>query len=91
LTAQPGMISYGRFDESGYAVVVVNVSESGQKLYVPVWRVGAPENDPKAICRVMLTGPSGYNVGRVPYETRDGYIVADLPPTSCAVFTGTDR
>lgn len=89
LTAQPGMISYGRFDESGYAVVVVNVSEAHQKLYVPVWRVGAPENDPEAICRVMQTGISGYNVGRVPYETRDGYIVADMAPTSCAVFTDT--
>lgn len=41
LDAGTGYISYGRFDETDCAVVVINCSDDELRLSVPVWEIGA--------------------------------------------------
>lgn len=89
LLGEYGLIAYGRFDTKNGAVVIVNQKEEWRTVYVPVWRLGIPEEGAQLLERVMMTSHNGYSVGRVMYDVHEGYVAVEMGPmTSCVLLAG---
>ena len=83
LTAENGVIAYGRFDERARGVVVVNSESYSQKLRIPVWEV---EVTGDAMERVMETNEERYNAGMLSYPVYDGMLEVEIGPNSSMIF-----
>ncbi len=80
-----GLIVYGRFDENGSVLVVVNHSEQGRKLKVPVHMIEMPRSG--QVCRIMETNDAGYNVGVVKKDIVDGFLEVPIGAWTAAVYS----
>ena len=83
LTAENGVIAYGRFDERARGVVVVNSESYSQKLRIPVWEAEVTGN---AMERVMETNEERYNAGMLSYPVYDGMLEVEIGPNSSMIF-----
>lgn len=83
LTAENGVIAYGRFDEQARGVVVVNSESYSQKLRIPVWEAEVTGN---AMERVMETNEERYNAGMLSYPVYDGMLEVEIGPNSSMIF-----
>lgn len=83
LLAERGMIAYGRFDESGIGIVLVNSETYRQQAMIPVWEAGVSHD---TLVRIMETGEERYNVGKVSYSVMDGNLVVEINPHSAMIF-----
>ena len=84
LAADRQLIAYGRFAGESRCVVVVNNSDRSRKVELPVWEIGIEDGD--RLLRVMETTETGYNVGILEEEVRDGILALELKPCSSCVF-----
>ena len=78
LIGEDGIVSYGRFDESMAAVIVINQSRQERTVYVPVWQLDIP--DGAMMKRVMETAAYGYNIGVLEWKVSDGMLPLHLQP-----------
>lgn len=76
LTAEYGVIAYGRFVGENILIVALNNNASEKTVKIPVWEVGVEDGDEME--RLMLTDENGYNVGRICFEAHDGMIQLQL-------------
>lgn len=84
LMAGKDLIAYGRMLGEYQAVVAVNNGSEEMTLSLPVWQLGITEDG--FLTRVMVTTEKGYNVGRINYPVKDGYLNYVLPPLSAVLF-----
>ena len=80
LTAESGLIAYGRFQEGNCLVVIINQSKSQWQASIPVWEIGIL--DDTELERIMLTDERGYNVGRISYRASYGHVIVTMEPCS---------
>lgn len=80
LLAGHQLIGYGRFYGEEKCVVVVNNSDAGRTVQVPVWEIGIKDDD--RIVRIMETNTDGYNVGLLVYKAVDGMVDLTMEPYS---------
>ena len=78
LIGEDGIVSYGRFDESMAAVIVINQSRQERAVSVPVWQLDIP--DGAMMKRVMETAAYGYNIGVLEWKVSDGMLPLHLQP-----------
>lgn len=78
------LVVYGRFDENGKAVIIVNNNTHEITLNVPVWEVEVPINC--SMKRIMQTTEMGYNVGVQEVSVVNGILYTKLPSVSATVF-----
>ena len=84
LGACQGMISYGRFWKDSCLVIVLNQGAERWHGRIPVWELGI--GDGAEMERIMFTGTSGYNAGKISILCTGGYMELDMPPCSGGVF-----
>jgi len=77
-------LSYGRFDETGTCIVVVNNRDEAIKKEVSVWEVGVPRNG--IIQRVLYSTEDGFTTECKDVEVCNGKINLEMAKTSVAVF-----
>ena len=77
-------LSYGRFDQLGTCVVVVNNRDESIMKDVSVWEVGIPRD--AVLQRVMYSTADGFETEKVDFKVDNGKIHLELPETSVAVF-----
>ncbi len=85
ITEDYGLVVYGRFDESGSALIVINHSEKSRKLRVPVRAIEMPEE--AVIYRIMETNDAGYNIGVAKREIREGCLETEIGGWTAAVYS----
>ena len=84
LTAEYGIIAYGRFVGENILVTVVNNNSSEKTVQIPVWEVGV--EDGSEMERLMMTNEQGYNIGKIYFEASDGMIQLQMEPYSSALL-----
>lgn len=77
-------LSYGRFDQSGACVVVVNNREEAIAKEVSVWELGVPRD--AILERVMLSDENGFTTEPANAKVCNGKIYLEMPKTSVMVF-----
>lgn len=82
--AEPDTIAYGRFDEKDVILVIVNRSNSGKRLGIPVWQLNLPDNAP--IVSLLRTGEFGFTDEAVISSTQDGFFYVDAAPESSMIW-----
>ncbi len=84
LAGKYNVISYGRFNEECWAVVILNNNEHDEIVDVPVWQIEAVDGE---ICeRVFFTNDVGFDTERISYIVRNGMLTVNMPAISSAVF-----
>lgn len=84
LTYDYGFVSYGRFDEDSAVLVIINHSENGRKVYVPVYEMGILEG--AEMTRVLATNEIHYNIGQKAATTKEGWLCVDVEAWSATVY-----
>lgn len=84
LLAGRHLISYGRFLKDSICAVAVNNLPEERQIGIPVWQLGM--EDGEIMSRYMLTYENGYNVGKIPYEVKDGQVLVPMPGTSSVLL-----
>ncbi len=84
LLAGSHLISYGRFLKDSICAVAVNNLPEERQVGIPVWQLGM--EDGEIMSRYMLTYENGYNVGKIPYEVKDGQVLVSMPGTSSVLL-----
>lgn len=77
-------LSYGRFDQSGACVVVVNNREEALAKEISVWELGIPRD--AILERVMLSDENGFTTEEANAKVCNGKIYLEMPKTSVMVF-----
>lgn len=70
------LISYGRFDERGQMVVVINSGEQEMDVQIPVWRCEVPKDT--VMQQVMITNEVGYSILPVEKRVENGMLSLHL-------------
>ncbi|MCD8120969.1 MAG: glycoside hydrolase family 13 protein [Clostridiales bacterium] len=84
LLAGKHLIAYGRMCGANRCVVIINNRRDPMTVRVPVWEIGIADGEP--LTCVMRTDEKGYNVGRVIYQAKDGYLTVGMGAVSGALF-----
>ena len=84
LFARKNIIGYGRFCEGNKVVVLVNSGDGFEKVRIPVWQIGVP--DDVIMTRVAFTGKYNYTFRERPFEVKDGFLEVELPEYSAWVL-----
>ena len=77
-------LSYGRFDQSGACVVVVNNREEALAKEISVWELGIPRD--AILERVMLSDENGFTTEEANAKVCNGKVYLEMPKTSVMVF-----
>lgn len=85
LLAGRQLIAYGRFCGDSICAVIVNNRAAERDVQLPVWQLGLADGE--TMVRQMLTYETGYNVGRISYEVKDGQIAVNMPANSAILLT----
>lgn len=85
LLADRQLIAYGRIHGANRCVIVVNNRGDVREVQVPVWELGITDDD--VMERVMLTGVTGYNAGRLEYRAENGILTLELGANSSILLT----
>ncbi len=84
LLAGRQLLAYGRMMGRYKAAVVVNNRDSERDVELPVWLLGVQPDEP--MMRIMLTTETGYNVGQVKVDIRQGNAFLKMPPVSSVLL-----
>lgn len=84
LDAGNGFITYGRFDETDAAAVIINCTDGELHLSVPVWELGVPTG--ATMTRRMITDGEGFYVEPKTCEVKHGRLFITLPAKSGCVY-----
>ena len=84
LFGRKNIIGYGRFCEGNKVVVLVNSGDGFEKVRIPVWQIGVP--DDVIMTRVAFTGKYNYTFRERPFEVKDGFLEVELPEYSAWVL-----
>lgn len=84
LLADGGCISFGRFLDGNYVVTVLNNTEEGRRLVLPVWRLETP--DGVLMNRQIMSVEDGFTLEKAYYLVWNGEIEIFMPPYSAAVL-----
>lgn len=84
LDAGNGFITYGRFDETDAAAVIINCTDGEMHLSVPVWELGVPTG--ATMTRRMITDGEGFYVEPKTCEVKHGRLFITLPAKSGCVY-----
>ena len=79
-----GHFAFGRFLEDNYVVTVLNNTEEGCRLTLPVWETGVP--DGVLMQRQILTYEKGFTLEKANYLVSNGELEIFMPPYSAAVL-----
>lgn len=80
LQGEQDYVCYGRFDGTDRFVVLINKGPGERNTQVPVWLLGAREEE--RYVRLMACGPEGYDVSVEEYFQKAGILEITLPPCS---------
>lgn len=83
LTAENGVIAYGRFQKGERGVVVINSDRNPKRVQVPVWQAEVAGDH---MTRIVKSSQERYNMGRVDYPVIDGKMEVELPPFGAMIF-----
>ncbi len=72
-------VAYGRFTEEQKAIVLIHNGEGYRTSRVPVWEAGV---DCDKLVRILETTQTGYNVGKMEFTVKNGWLEIDMPPFS---------
>jgi alpha-glucosidase len=81
-----GIISYGRFDDKGKLVILINNNQESKYIDVPVWELGVTDSD--TMVRIMITTERKYSTKRKKYCVENGKIRLRLPKFSSIILAG---
>ncbi len=84
LFSRKNIIGYGRFCEGNKVVVLVNSGDGFEKVRIPVWQIGVP--DDVIMTRVAFTGKYNYTFRERPFEVKDGFLDVEMPEYSAWVL-----
>ena len=84
LLGEYNLIAYGRFLEDNKLAAIINNNGEEKVVKIPVWEVGVTDDDKME--RLLLSAEHTYNIGKLEYEVRNGYIEVVMPPFSAAIF-----
>ncbi len=85
LDAGNGYISYGRFDKTDCAAIVINCTDGDVRLSVPVWELGVPIG--ATMKRRLLSGTYDFDTDEVESEVKHGRLFVSLSAKSGCVYT----
>ena len=77
-------LSYGRFNEQGAIVVVVNNRDEQIAKEVSVWELGIPREG--KVERVMFSNEDGFTTEKALVDVSNGKISLEMPKTSVMIF-----
>ena len=89
LYMEGGYLSYGRFLDGNYVVTVINNTEEGKKMEIPVWIIEVP--DKVLMRRHILSTEEGFTLEEANYLVSDGMIEIFMLPHSAAVLSYTEE
>ena len=75
-----GYIAYGRFNNDGQSVVLINNSDNEITKDIGIWTMGIAKD--ATVKRIMITDEYGYNDTPVEYKLDEGHITVTLPKHS---------
>ena len=75
-----GYIAYGRFNNDGQSVVLINNSDNEITKDIGMWTMGIAKD--ATVQRIMITDDYGYNDTPVDYKLDGGHITVTLPKHS---------
>lgn len=77
-------LSYGRFDQKGACVVLVNNNGAAIQKTISVWELGIPME--AALTRIMITTEDTFSTKKTEVKVENGKITVEIPKTSAAVL-----
>lgn len=87
LLAENGVVAYGRFTEQERGIVVINSERSVRRVMIPVWEAEVLGDSMDRVMEVWDTdGGFQYNVGRLKYEVKGGWMEVRIGAFSAAIF-----
>ena len=82
--AENGLFGFVRFNEESQMLTLLNNTEEGVRLNVPVWMGEVPEGT--LMQRLMMTTEEGFSLESAHYLVYKGVIEIFMPPFSAAVL-----
>ncbi len=84
LHTEPGVLTYGRFDEKDTLVVAINNNDQERVIRVPVWQLAL--TDDQFLVRLIRTDHEGFGFESEIYHIVEGEITLIMPPRSGVVL-----
>ncbi len=83
--ADGGHFAFGRFLDENHVLTVINNTEEGERLSIPVWKLEIQNGE--LLCREIFSMEESFSVEKAHYLVEDGNIEIYMPPYSAAVLT----
>lgn len=84
LQADYGYISYGRFDEAGSVLVIINHAEHERQVEIPVSEIEVTVDG--EMRRIFKTNDAAYNVGEIRCPVKDGILKRTVEAWSAEIY-----
>lgn len=84
LYGEYGVIAYGRFDRENKFFVVLNNTDEGKSISVPVWQIGMKAEGSLENC--LMTSRDGFTDFGFQCPVKNGFAELTLPPKSAVVL-----
>ena len=89
LISEPGLIGYGRFDETDKFFVVVQSGGGHREVKIPAWRLEV--NDGEFMATMISSDSSGFSLNAQVYEVKDGYVTVELETDGAVIVKSVER
>jgi alpha-glucosidase len=89
LSGEPGLISYGRFDEIDKFVVAVNRNNYEITVDIPVWEIGITDDD--QFISLINSNENGYDLNKNYYSVESGILTITLPSISAIILKNINK
>ena len=89
LISEPGLIGYGRFDETDKFFVVVQSGGGHREVKIPAWRLEV--NDGEFMATMISSNSSGFSLNAQVYEVKDGYVTVELETDGAVIVKSVER
>jgi alpha-glucosidase len=79
------ILAYGRFDQNGQCLVVINNNEEPRYQELSVWELNIPKE--ATMVSELRSDEHGFSLEKRAYEVSMGRVKITMPPLSAAIFT----
>ena len=85
LKCERDLVSYGRFDDEGAVIVVVNSGDITLNIEIPVWKAGVPMEC--ELKQKMITNEKGYSIFPLDVPVKNGMLKLNITPFEAAIYS----
>lgn len=81
---EPGILSYGRFDDCDTILVALCNNDTGKEIQIPVWKLGL--TDDNLLVKLLETGSEGFGFNAHIFPIKDGCLKLYLPARGALIL-----